>query len=164
MKRIQFNANDMGGGVVAASYEKAPMACTADGCKWRASASFGGAPFACIAHQGVEDYRAWPGITRKTAELQWLADFIAEIQRGINFPKPGVSWQSSAAEFFNGSDWPWLSPDERERKAPDLYIYRLLSEARAMAQGKARPKPFVPHAQTEEWKRAIRKPAAVEAD
>lgn len=164
MKRLQFNANDIGKGQVATYQEKAPMACVADGCKWRASASFGGALFACIAHQGVEDARDWPSITRKTAEFQWLAEFIAEIQRGINFPKPGASWQSSALEFFIGSDWPWLAPDEREQKRPDLYVYRLLGEARALAQGKALPKPFVPHAQTEEWKRAVRQPAAVAAD
>lgn len=156
MKRLQFNANDMGKGEVATHYEKSPIACVADGCKWKASASIGGAPFACIGHQGVEDSRDWPSITRRTAEFQWLADFIAEIQRGINAPKPGASWANSAAEFFNGSDWPWLAPDERERKKPDLYVVRLLAEARALVQGKARPKPFVPHRESEDWKRSVR--------
>lgn len=157
MKRLQFNANDMGKGEVATHYEKAPMACVADSCKWRASASFGGAPFACIGHQGIEDARDWPTITRRTAELQWLADFIAEIQRGINFPKPGAaSWQSVAAEFFDGSEYPWLAPTERERKGPELYLLRLLAESRALVQGKPRPQAFVPHRESADWKKAQR--------
>jgi hypothetical protein len=157
MKRVTFNPKDSGANVPA-QYERSPLQCVADGCKWKASASFGGAPWACVGHQAVEDARDWPGITRRTAEFQWLADFIAEIQRGINFPKPKTDWRSSATEFFTGTDWPWLVPNERERGSPDLYINRLLAEARALVQGKARPQPFVPHSQSVEWTRAMRKP------
>lgn len=156
MKRVTFNPKDSGASAPV-QYERKPMQCVADGCAWLASASVGGAPFACIGHQGIEDARDWPTITRRTAELQWLADFIAEIQRGINFPKPGAdSWQSVAAQFFDGSDYPWLAPDERERKSPDLYVCRLLAEARALVQGKPRPKPFVPHRLHPDWQKAQR--------
>ena len=163
MKRVTFNPKDSGSSVPA-QYERSPLQCVADGCKWRASASFGGAPWACIGHQAVEDARDWPGITRRTAEFQWLADFIAEIQRGINFPKPGAKWQQAAEGFFAGSDYPWLAPNERECRAPDLYVGRLLAEARALAQGRGRPAPFVPHSQSVDWTRAQRRPASVEAE
>lgn len=165
MKRVSFNPREVSGAVAVVQNERGPLQCVADGCRWKASASIGGAPFACIGHQGIEDARDWPAITRRTAEFQWLADFIAEIQRGINFPKPGApAWQKVAAEFFAGSDWPWLAPDERERKAPDLYVYRLLGEARALVQGRDRPKPFVPHRESEDWKRAIRKQSTAVVD
>ncbi len=157
MKRVTFNPKDSGDNLPT-QRERSPLQCVADSCKWQASASFGGAPWACVAHQGVEDARDWPSITRRTAEFQWLADFIAEIQRGINFPKPGANWQRSAEAFFADSEWPWLAPNARECGAPDLYINRLLAEARALAQGKPRPAPFVPHAQTQEWQRTQRKP------
>ena len=158
MKRVTFNPKDSGERQVA-TYERKPLQCVADGCRWVASASFGGAPWACIAHQGVEDARDWPSITRRTGDYQWLADFIAEIQRGVNFPKPGVDWRKSAAEFFAGTDWPWLAPNQRECRAPELYLLRLLAETRALAQGKPRPQPFVPHSESEDWKRLQRRPS-----
>lgn len=156
MKRITFNAKSETDNAPAYR-DRSPLQCVADGCQWKASASIGGAPWACIAHQGVEDARDWPSITRKTAELQWLADFIAEIQRGINAPKPGTDWRTAAAEFFAGSEWPWLAPNERERQKPTLYVLRLLAESRALAQGKPRPAPFVPHGQSKEWLASQRK-------
>ena len=157
MKRVTFNPKEAGGSSAPTQHERRPLQCVADGCAWSASASVGGAPFACIGHQGIEDARDWPTITRRAAEFQWLADFIAEILRGINFPKPGAPlWQAVAAEFFAGSDWPWLTPNERERKAPDLYVYRLLAEARALVQGKPRPAAFVPHREHPDWQRTQR--------
>ena len=156
MKRVTFNPNDSGANVPA-QYERSPLQCVADGCRWKASASVGGAPFACIAHQGVEDARDWPSITRRTAELQWLADFIAEIQLGINFPKQGADWRNSAAEFFAGSEYPWLAPDDRERIKPTLYLLRLLAEARALAMGRPRPAAFVPHSQSADWLKSQRR-------
>lgn len=163
MKRVTFNPKAATESVPA-QHERSPLQCVADGCQWKASASFGGAPWACIAHQGVEDARDWPSITRRTAEFQWLADFIAEIQRGINFPKPKTSWANSAAEFFNGSDYPWLAPDDRERIKPTLYVLRLLAEARALATDRPRPAAFVPHSQSADWLKLQRKPLTMTED
>lgn len=162
MKRVTFNPKESGQ-QQAASYEKPPLSCGADGCAWKGSASGDGVKFFCIGHHGVEDPRDWPAITRRTADLQWLADFIAEIQRAINMPRPGApAWQKAADDFFAGSEWPYLAPQDRERSHGGLYVYRLLGEARAMAQGKARPKAIVPHRLHPDWQRLQRHPIATE--
>ena len=160
MKRMSFDGREQ---APQASYSKPALACTADGCRWTASAGFDGRMF-CIAHIGEAEPKQWPHITVKTNDLQWLADFIAEVQKAVNSQVANVRWLELVDAFWSGTDYPELAPIERERKSPTEYLYRLLGEARAMATGKTRPNAFLPYGQSAEWKKSQRLALVTMAD
>lgn len=160
MKRMSFDGREQS---VPASYAKPALACTADGCRWVASAGFDGRMF-CLAHIGEAEPKQWPHITAKTNDLQWFADFIAEVQRAVNSQVANVRWLEFVDAFWQGTDYPELAPIERERKSPTEYLYRMLGEAQAMATSKARPKAFLPYGQSAEWKKSQRLALATRAD
>lgn len=151
MKRELFDVNEAIGARPAPP-ARSPMACYADGCSWLGTAGSGGR-FFCIAHQGPQggepvDAVQWPAITAKTAELQWFADFIADVQRMANRTKPGAqSWQDYATQFWAMSD-ATMGPTAFEAQRPVVYVYRMLGELRAMAQDKPRPGPYVPQSES----------------
>lgn len=161
MKRMSFDGREQSAPTPA--YGKPALACTADGCRWIASAGFDGRMF-CIAHIGEAEPKQWPHITAKTNELQWLAGFIAEVQKAVNSQVQGVKWLELVDEFWRGTDYPELMPIERERTSPTEYLYRLFGESRSMATGKARPKAFLPYGQSAEWKKTQRFQLATRAD
>lgn len=120
------------------------LSCAAPGCPWVGSSGESGR-FLCIAHAGHEASQ-WSAITARTADLEWFATFIADVQRMVNFPRKGEPpWMAYAAQFWVNSD-PTMGPGQDELRTPGLYLYRLHGELRAMALGKDRPQPHVPQA------------------
>lgn len=125
------------------------LACAAPGCPWVGSSGDAGR-FLCIAHVGQESNQ-WDAVTRSAVELEWFAAFIGDIQRMVNFPRKGEpGWISYAAQFWATTD-PTMPPTPAECKAPELYLYRLFGELRAMTLGKDRPAQHVPQGQQSAW-------------
>lgn len=151
MKRVTFDDSQPIGARPAPAPRSA-LACAADGCNWTGTAGSGGR-FFCIGHQGPQganpvDAVHWPAITAKTAELQWFADFIGDVQRMVNAPQKGEQpWQAYAAQFWAMSD-ETMCPTQREVRSPSLYLYRMLGSLRAMVHGKSMPAPHVPLSQS----------------
>lgn len=141
MKRVTFD-EDQPIGARPAAFARSPLLCAADGCGWIGTAGDPGR-FLCIAHHGL-DVGRWPVVTAKTAELQWFADFIGEVQRmGSATRKDDQAWQGYAAQFWALSD-ATMAPTAREARQPGLYVYRMLGSLRAMAHSKPMPPPHVP--------------------
>lgn len=148
MKRATFNDAEPIG--ARAGEPARPLSlCHASPCGWRGTLGEGGR-FFCFAHYGKEAVE-WSAITSKTADLQWWADFIADVQRMINRPRDGDQpWHAYAAQFWAIADAD-CAPTAEERRSPTLYVLRMLGELRARVRGKDKPPPHVPQAAWDEF-------------
>lgn len=163
MKRATFNADEPIG-ARSAEPVRPVVLCHASPCGWRGTLGDSGR-FFCFAHFGKEAVE-WGAITERTSELQWWADFIAEVQRMVNRPRQNEqTWHAYARQFWEIAD-PDSGPTAEEIHAPTLYLLRMLGELRARVRGKDKPGPHVPQAAWAEFQgtRMPRAPAGAAGD
>jgi len=105
----------------AAQPAAADTGCYASHCPCLGSASVEGGKFMCAAHLNTQA-DAWPRITEKLHEHDWLIAFIGDMRR---MERKYEDWRGFAAQFWTGQD-ERCQPDPAESFG--AYEYRMRAE------------------------------------